>query len=279
MEKLNREKNEGKKKKSEFFLRTFSGFFITVIILGGIYFGGYYWNILASLIAIVSLYEFYNIVSTRYSISPVLLMTASVFMLLSSIIDGTQTSTLCSITILIFAAMYVEIVKKQNGYNSNAIRNMGLTVAGVIYIILPWSFMIVTRTRPSGDMFLYTLFFCTWACDVFAYLVGSMIGSHKLCVNVSPKKTWEGFIGGWAASTAVAALVGYAFNYSILPLVLLGALLGVAGQIGDLAESLLKREAGVKDSGSIIPGHGGFLDRFDSILINATFVFLMIELV
>ena len=278
MERLNRQKIE-KKKSSELFIRTFSGFFITLIILGGIYFGGHYWNILASLIAIVSLYEFYNIVSTRYSISPVLLLLTSVFILLSSIVDRTLTSMLCSITILIFASIYVEIVKKQNGYNTNAIRNMGLTVAGVIYIILPWSFIIITRTRPSGEMFLYTLFFCTWACDVFAYLIGSMIGAHKLCENVSPKKTWEGFIGGWIASTVVAALVAYTFNYSILPLVLLGALLGVAGQIGDLAESLLKREAGVKDSGSIIPGHGGFLDRFDSILINATFVFLLIELV
>jgi phosphatidate cytidylyltransferase len=122
-----------------------------------------------------------------------------------------------------------------------------------------------------------TLFLCTWSCDVAAFLTGKRFGANLLCESVSPKKTWEGFGGGVAGSLACSALLALLFRFPPLPMLLLGLLCGVAGQLGDLGESILKREAGVKDSGSLIPGHGGFLDRFDSILINASLAFLIFE--
>ena len=133
--------------------------------------------------------------------------------------------------------------------------------------------------RRHGAMFLLTLFFCTWCCDVAAYFTGSHFGRTPLCSQVSPHKTWEGFAGGAAASLMCGGLLALIFSFPPLPLLLLGLLCGVAGQLGDLGESVLKREAGVKDTGNIIPGHGGMLDRFDSILVNGTLAFVIFELV
>lgn len=93
------------------------------------------------------------------------------------------------------------------------------------------------------------------------------------------KKTWEGFIGGAAASFLCGGILALIFSFPPVPLLLMGLLCGIAGQLGDLGESVLKREAGVKDNGSIIPGHGGLLDRFDSILVNATLAFLIFEII
>ena len=151
---------------------------------------------------------------------------------------------------------------------------VGATVGGIAYIVLPWTFMMLIRAREHGAMFLLTLFFCTWCCDVAAYFTGSHFGKTPLCSQVSPHKTWEGFAGGAAASLMCGGLLALIFSFPPLPLLLLGLLCGVAGQLGDLGESVLKREAGVKDTGNIIPGHGGVLDRFDAMLLSAPFVFV-----
>lgn len=276
MDKFRTSKHSGA---SNLLVRGFSGIFITTIILSAIHFGNYYWNGVVSLIAIISLYEFYSLLSVRYNISPYLIFAGGLFLLVSAVVDSTLASMLCAVSLVTFISLFIEIIKKQKGLKTDALRNMGISIAGILYVILPWTFLIIVRTQNLGTMFLYTLFFCTWTCDVFAYITGNLFGAHKLCLNVSPNKTWEGFLGGFVASAVTGAIVAYCYSYSVLPMVLLGCLLGLSGQMGDLAESLLKREAGVKDSGNIIPGHGGFLDRFDSILINAVIIFLIVELI
>lgn len=108
---------------------------------------------------------------------------------------------------------------------------------------------------------------CTWATDIGAYFVGASAGGAKLAPRISPSKTWSGLIGGMTWAAVVSAAIGYAFGLgSTLSLALIGASLAVVGQIGDLAESALKRGAGVKDSGNLIPGHGGLLDRVDGLV-------------
>ena len=116
--------------------------------------------------------------------------------------------------------------------------------------------------------------FIIWANDVFAYLVGMTFGRHRLCERLSPKKSWEGFFGGLAGAVAMgyaAARVLDADVWAWLGLALVAAATGV---LGDLVESMFKRAAGVKDSGTLIPGHGGVLDRFDAMLLSAPFVFV-----
>lgn len=108
---------------------------------------------------------------------------------------------------------------------------------------------------------------------------GRLMGRTPFAFRVSPNKSWEGFWFGLMSSIACGALLPLVLEFPPMPLFLIGILCGVAGQIGDLGESVLKREAGVKDSGNVIPGHGGFLDRFDSILINAALSFFIFEVI
>ena len=227
----------------------------------------------------MSLWEFYKLLATKHDISPWLIMASGAFILIGAALNMTLTAILCTISSILFVTLFLEVVRRQVSGESFALQNMGATIAGIAYVILPWSFMIIIRTRELGALFLITLFFCTWSCDVAAYFVGSNLGKNLLCSKVSPKKTWEGFFGGAAASFLCGGVLALFFSFPPLPLLLMGLLCGVAGQLGDLGESVLKREAGVKDTGSIIPGHGGLLDRFDSILVNATLAFAIFEII
>jgi phosphatidate cytidylyltransferase len=117
----------------------------------------------------------------------------------------------------------------------------------------------------------------TWSNDTWAYLIGSKIGKTPLLPRISPKKTWEGTISGFIGCVLTGILIHYTFNTKQLSLtdwLILGGIVGILGTIGDLIESMLKRSVGVKDSGSFMPGHGGFLDRFDAFLFVIPFVMI-----
>ena len=261
-------------------LRAFSSVFIVLAIVGGVILGGFVWDLIASAAALFSLWEFYKLQSPRVHSSPLLVMGSAVFILFGTSFGLMDlTAILCSISAIAFIALFLEVMRRQVSSESDALASVGATVGGIAYIVLPWTFMMLIRARDHGAMFLLTLFFCTWCCDVAAYFTGSHFGKTPLCSQVSPHKTWEGFAGGAAASFMCGGLLALIFSFPPLPLLLLGLLCGVAGQLGDLGESVLKREAGVKDTGNIIPGHGGMLDRFDSILVNGTLAFVIFELV
>lgn len=162
------------------------------------------------------------------------------------------------------------------------------TFAGIFYCIIPFA-LLVQIPVSFGDEFIpsfnYNYFkvlgiiFLIWANDTFAYLGGSLFGKNKMYEKVSPGKTWEGTIIGVILCVAVGLVLNldHTFKYSYTwPLMAL--FVGVFGTIGDLIESLMKRKAGVKDSGSLMPGHGGILDRFDSLLFVSPFVYLMLKL-
>ena len=122
----------------------------------------------------------------------------------------------------------------------------------------------------TGCALVWVLFICTWASDTFAYFIGSLFGSHKLAPRISPNKTVEGFLGSIVGTTAAAIIFGsLVFNFPLLQMIEAGILLAVAATVGDLVESVIKRFARIKDSGFLIPGHGGVLDRFDSIFFTA----------
>lgn len=148
-----------------------------------------------------------------------------------------------------------------------ALASAGSTLYGVFAVALPATAMCALRAfSPRAVLFLFLI---VWGCDSFAYYTGRALGRHKLAPVVSPKKTWEGTVGGLLAATLIGAAAGV---WWVLPEAgalrgaLAGALASSAGQIGDLVESLWKRGAGVKDSGVFLPGHGGFYDRMDSLL-------------
>ncbi len=184
--------------------------------------------------------------------------------------------------LLLFIVFFVLIVELFKG-KDNALANSAITFFGIFYISL-FSFFILIRelsfgsTLPyiSGGWIVILIFVTIWLCDTGAYLFGSLFGSHPLFQRVSPKKTWEGAIGGLIVGMATTIGLRYliAPSLSLTDVVIIGAIVGVIGQLSDLIESLYKRDAGVKDSSKILPGHGGFLDRFDSPLLVGPTVYL-----
>lgn len=150
--------------------------------------------------------------------------------------------------------------------------DIGLTMGGAIYTggLLGYAPLLATvnetPTQGGGQAWMLMVVFGTAACDTGAYFVGSLIGRHKLIPHISPGKTWEGLIGGVAGGILAAALLSGILKIGLPEAVILGLLVCAAAVTGDLSESFIKRASGVKDSGNIIPGHGGILDRVDSIL-------------
>ena len=189
-----------------------------------------------------------------------------------------QWSFIILFTIIHFGCWYefIKLLKKIDPANYKV-----KSLLGLIYITLPAILMIIMRTENVGGKdgnFLKVLpcaiVFSIWINDTMAYIVGSFIGKNPLS-KISPKKTWEGTLGGIILCVVVIALIGNATGiYSLRDWIAIPLCCAVFGTFGDLLESKIKRMASVKDSGSLMPGHGGFLDRFDSLLIAIPFVFL-----
>lgn len=262
-----------------FFQRILGGIVVMGGIVGGILAGGWVWPAVATVVAMGSLWELYQMLYSKYKISRGWGLAGGLAILVAIAAGFSYATTLSILALVAFLVLFTEVVRRQSTGQSFALWNLGGTLSGLVYVILPWSFMIVIRQQTWGHIFLLTIFACTWSCDVGAYLIGSKFGATPFCSKVSPKKSWEGFWAGVAFSTVCGSALAIFFEFPPIPLLLLGLLCGVAGQVGDLAESVLKREAMVKDSGRAIPGHGGFLDRFDSILINATLAFFIFEVI
>ena len=166
------------------------------------------------------------------------------------------------------------------------------SVAGILYLGLPFAHMVMLRglypettlatslgSFDFGCAMIWVMFIGTWASDTFAYFVGSAIGRHKLCPTISPNKTVEGFLGSVVGTTAAVAGLGVFFSLPVAEMAGLGFCISLLATLGDLVESVAKRETGIKDSGNIIPGHGGVWDRFDSVLFTAPIVYYFAILV
>lgn len=189
--------------------------------------------------------------------------------------------------VLIFV-LVLPIVEILFGKNTR-LKSIGITLLGLLYISLSWALMIDLRQQQmdfDGDKLLLDFGWWTpmlliasiWINDTMAYIVGSFIGKTPFS-PISPKKTWEGTIGGAILCIAVVTLVGhFVLRDEVVYLIGISSIAAVIGTLGDLLESKLKRMAGVKDSGHIMPGHGGFLDRFDSLVLATPFVWLFLQL-
>jgi phosphatidate cytidylyltransferase len=149
-----------------------------------------------------------------------------------------------------------------------SLKDGAMTMLGVLYLGLTLGTLSMTRLLPQGQWLVFFLLLVTWASDTGAYYVGTLCGRHRLVPRVSPKKTVEGLVGGLISAilTAYAARWWFLPELSGLDCLILAILLTFTGLWGDLAESAMKRSAGIKDSGRILPGHGGILDRLDSLL-------------
>lgn len=183
---------------------------------------------------------------------------------------------------LLVVMLLTELFRKPEPNNS-ALLNVAATIFGVAYVAGLLSFLLLIRQMPvasSSDYahagtWLVMIFVSIWVCDTAAYFVGLGFGKHKLYERVSPKKTWEGAIGGlfFSVVAALACQATFVKGLRMQDAAVIGLLAGTVGQMSDLVESLFKRDAGVKDSSVLIPGHGGMLDRFDSEMLVAPLVY------
>jgi phosphatidate cytidylyltransferase len=161
-----------------------------------------------------------------------------------------------------------------------ALEDIAVTLLGIFYVAMLFGFQVAVHAGGSGKRWLVFLFLAIWASDTGAYYAGTALGRHRLYEKISPKKSIEGLVGGTLASAVIAVLckVWLVPALGWVEAALLGAFLALVGTVGDLVESLIKRSAGVKDSGTLIPGHGGILDRMDSMLFAAPVLFYYLRM-
>ena len=273
-------------KMKNLWVRTASGAVLAVVMLGAIAWSQWSFGLLLAALLIAGMTEFYSLAEEQgnkpqrvVGLVAGLVLFALNFAFVSDdiqILGNARQAFACgmALLLLLLPAMFIcELYRRRE----NPSANIGITFMGVVYVALPFSLMcyipiIGSEAWSPWVMIFYV--FIIWANDVFAYLVGMSVGRHRLCERLSPKKSWEGFFGGLAGAVATGLAAAYALdaNYWVWGgLALVASLSGVAG---DLVESMFKRAAGVKDSGTLIPGHGGVLDRFDAMLLSAPFVFV-----
>jgi phosphatidate cytidylyltransferase len=271
---------------SNFWTRTVTGLSMVFILLAAIYFSGWVFALIFLLITILGLWEFYGLISTDdQSPQKIFGTTAGTLIYVMSFIFFSLREDLPDWLIclpfvipvpLLFLSFIIEVFRKKQ----NPIINVATTVLGIVYIAIPFSLLLAFSERGANHFLgmpvvLVGYFGFTWIYDTGAYLYGKQFGKHKFFERISPKKTWEGTIAGAMITLALAC--GLSFLHTGLPLydwLALAVLVIIFGTLGDLVESLFKRSLNIKDSGTILPGHGGILDRFDTMLISAPFVFL-----
>ncbi len=244
--------------------------------------GGLLFRLMIGLIILLGLREFIALTRAKgYEPSGVLIVIAGLACAWAGVNGGAHIPLIITATIL--TAMILELARKDSGH---PLVHISITLLGVLYVGWLGSYVVQLREIPSPAGMDYSVGLralglaaaITWTCDTAAYLVGVAFGSRPLMKRVSPKKSLEGAIGGTLGATAVGVVASLTFVPFISPVE--GALIGLVGaivaQAGDLVESLLKRDAGVKDTAGLLPGHGGVLDRIDSFLFTAPFVYFVI---
>lgn len=146
---------------------------------------------------------------------------------------------------------------------------------GVVYVAVMLSFIYLTRNLPDGKFLVWLIFLCSWGCDTCAYCVGMLIGKHKMAPVLSPKKSIEGAVGGVVGAALLGVIYAAATQGKMAEYALICAVGALISMVGDLAASAIKRNQNIKDYGKLIPGHGGILDRFDSVIITAPVIYYL----
>lgn len=246
-------------------VRTGSALGLGAVTMAALFFGGV-WGVAAvvAVIAAIACIELFAM-SRRERRMPneAVALTAVVAMPFAAAWHG-STGLTAVVAALVISALFWHVLIRQI-----RLADTSITVFGAVYVGFTLSHLVLIREMEAGTLLALTTIVSVWANDVFAYLVGSTFGRHRLAPRISPHKSWEGLVAGTLGTIGVWAAAGMLFDLPVTPpwLALIGALASVAAVIGDLAESRFKREVRVKDSGTLLPGHGGFLDRFDSFIM------------
>lgn len=268
---------------NNFVTRTLTGAVFVVVLIGAIVLNPYLAFGLFGVITVLGINEFYRLVSNagvNANKIPGIISGLLVYTAFFLNVCGLMDNIVYIIAIPLLAFIFIsELYRKKD----NPFQNISFTILGVIYIAIPFALLLQIGFSaigiPNYDFKLIVGFFLLlWSSDTGAYLVGMSIGKHPLFPRISPKKSWEGFIGGIFFTMLVAYFVSkFAVALPLTDWLIIALIICVCGVWGDLIESMLKRSLQIKDSGNILPGHGGILDRFDSVLLSAPIVFLYLH--
>ncbi|MGO1243113.1 MAG: phosphatidate cytidylyltransferase [Sphingobacterium sp.] len=262
--------------------RAITGFFFIVILIGVVLWSPYSFVAFFVIMAGMCAFEFYRMIASE-SVRPL-----QVFGPLCSVLAVGVTglvllelfppSTLLLAVLLVLFTYILALFRKQG----HPIADVSYTLFGLLYTAVPFSFFIALGFIGGAYNAFIPLGFLImlWTNDTGAYLAGRSFGRNKLFERISPKKTWEGFFGGVILAVFVGLnLARYFSELTSAQWVTMALIIGIFGTLGDLVESMLKRNLGVKDSGNILPGHGGLLDRFDGLLMAAPLVFIFLKII
>lgn len=274
--------------KNNFLQRAITGILFVAIIVGCILYDSLAFGTLFVIVSALTIREFGHLVnqSGEVSINRTITMLGGAYLFLAIMgfcIDAAGSKIFIPYLILIIYLMVSELYLKKK----NPVLNWAYSMLSQMYIALPFAMLNVLafQNDPEASSVSYnrilplSIFVFLWLNDTGAYCFGSLFGKHRLFERISPKKSWEGFFGGLAVVLGASqALAWYAPEISWYNWLGLSATVVIFGTWGDLTESLLKRTLGVKDSGNLLPGHGGMLDRFDSLMLAAPAAYIYIEL-
>lgn len=273
--------------------RALSGIIYVALIVGAVILGGWWFIGLFCFFSIVALNEFYglsngstggeNVTTLIIDLTGGFILTFGLCCINIELLSPLTTRELGGTFFTIYLLyLVVRLVAQLYGREQSPLTNLAYSYMGQMYIALPLGLMSMYYTIADGSALLLAMFVMIWLSDTGAFLVGSAIGRHKLFPRISPGKTWEGFAGGCLFAIGSAFVFKYCFptyysSITIEGLCGLGLVVALFATWGDLVESLIKRTLGVKDSGHIMPGHGGILDRIDSLLlvIPASLIYLI----
>ena len=258
--------------------RVLSSVVLIPIVILAVYLGGYALYALVLLAVGGALWEYGSLVKLWPAQRPVHIGMLLFGLLLLS--DGQWPELLLVRWVLLLGPLGLLAAEVLYRNEPGSLSHWAMAVAGACYIGYAGGFFLRMRAHPQGLALLTLAVASTWICDSGAYFIGRAYGRHKLAPHISPKKSWEGVIGGLVSGVASVMLIGCLWVDGFLwwQGLLLGVLLTAAAVIGDLAESVVKRQVGAKDSGKLIPGHGGALDRIDSLLFVVPLVYMFAQL-
>jgi phosphatidate cytidylyltransferase len=257
--------------------RVITGTVFGIVLIGGTLYNAYSFSLLFLTITLLGLWEFYNLAEkTNHQPQKItglmlgaLLFGSALFYFRPAYQHFSPIPLILLLPVL-FSLFIFELYRKKTA----PFGNIAYTLLGILYVALPFSLLCSFTPHMVLGILLII-----WSSDTGAYFAGVSLGKHKLFERISPQKTWEGLFGGALLSLGVAYMVSrYETSLSLADWMVSALIIIIAGNLGDLAESLFKRSIDIKDSGTILPGHGGILDRFDSLILATPFIFTYLQL-
>lgn len=258
--------------------RVTSAIVLLPIVLAATYLGGWFFFAVVFIATLLAGHEFYDLLADHgHHPASVLGLT----LMAGFVIAAPPLSQHLARPILAAGLILSMLWQMSRSPLKRSLSDWALTVAGAVYIGWLAGYMVSVRDLPDGLGWILVILLGTWTNDGVAYvtgvyLAGRYLGRHHFAPTISPKKTWEGSVAGWLACTVVTTMLATFFGAPLLPSIALGIAIGVFGTMGDLGVSVIKRQTGVKDSSDLIPGHGGMLDRVDSLLFVGAIVYYFV---